>query len=175
MSNNTTSADPTLWSRIRQATGTVYGDIGTSVLYTIMEITREAVLFKHHASGGVAAAELVQTGGKDLLSRNDLLGSLSLVVWSLIFLTVKYDLIVMRGGWYICVAEFIESASRKDLCKQRCQLVGCLCSGIARGRRDHHAADQYVRRIRAPRSPDLARLDADLLGRSVQGSMAWDE
>jgi KUP system potassium uptake protein len=40
---------------------------------------------------------LVQTGGKDLLSRNDLLGSLSLVVWSLIFLTVKYDLIVMRA------------------------------------------------------------------------------
>ncbi|MFN7737195.1 MAG: KUP/HAK/KT family potassium transporter [Pirellula sp.] len=97
MSNNTTSADPTLWSRIRQATGTVYGDIGTSVLYTIMEITREAVLFKHHALGEEAAADLVQSGGKDLLSRNDLLGSLSLVVWSLIFLTVKYDLIVMRA------------------------------------------------------------------------------
>ena len=28
---------------MREATGTVYGDIGTSVLYTLMEITRETV------------------------------------------------------------------------------------------------------------------------------------
>ena len=35
----------TLWNRIRQATGTVYGDIGTSVLYTVMEITRERLSF----------------------------------------------------------------------------------------------------------------------------------
>lgn len=88
--------DPTLWPRIRQATGTVYGDIGTSVLYTIMEITRETILLKHHATGNHSAADMVAEGGK-LLSENELLGSLSLVFWALIFLTIKYDLIVMRA------------------------------------------------------------------------------
>lgn len=88
--------DPTLWPRIRQATGTVYGDIGTSVLYTTMEMTRETILLKHHAAGGHSAAELVAQGG-DLLTRSELLGSLSLVFWALIFLTVKYDLIIMRA------------------------------------------------------------------------------
>ena len=39
-----------LWNRMRQATGTVYGDIGTSVLYTVMEITRETVLIKNQLS-----------------------------------------------------------------------------------------------------------------------------
>ena len=79
--------DPTLWPRIRQATGTVYGDIGTSVLYTTMEMTRETILLKHHAAGGHSAAELVAQGG-DLLTRSELLGSLSLVFWALIFLTI---------------------------------------------------------------------------------------
>src|SRR4051812_43128215 len=37
-----------LFTRMREATGTVYGDIGTSVLYTVMEITRETVTLKHH-------------------------------------------------------------------------------------------------------------------------------
>ncbi|MCY3000017.1 MAG: KUP/HAK/KT family potassium transporter [Planctomycetota bacterium] len=85
-----------LWPRIRQATGTVYGDIGTSVLYTIMEITREAVLLRNHHLGHAAAASLVASGG-DLLSKNDLLGELSLVFWALIFLTAKYDLMIMRA------------------------------------------------------------------------------
>jgi len=89
--------DPTLWPRIRQATGTVYGDIGTSVLYTTMEITRETILLKHHAAGNHSASDLIAEGGKDLLTQGELLGSLSLVFWALIFLTVKYDLIVMRA------------------------------------------------------------------------------
>ena len=83
------------WHRIRQATGTVYGDIGTSVLYCIMEITREAVLLKHHHSDEIVA-QLKATGGK-LLDRTEHLGSLSLVFWALIFLTVKYDLMIMRA------------------------------------------------------------------------------
>ena len=33
---------------MREAAGTVYGDIGTSVLYTTMEITRETIRLKHH-------------------------------------------------------------------------------------------------------------------------------
>ncbi len=85
-----------LWHRIRQATGTVYGDIGTSVLYTVMEITRETILLKHHHLGHEQAAALVLVGG-DLLTRSEILGGLSLVIWALIFLTVKYDLIIMRA------------------------------------------------------------------------------
>src|SRR4051812_11430433 len=81
------------WLRVRQATGTVYGDIGTSVLYTIMEITREAVLLKHHHSPAIV--EQLKSEGGALLSRADHLGSLSLVFWALIFLTVKYDLMIM--------------------------------------------------------------------------------
>ena len=83
------------WHRVRQATGTVYGDIGTSVLYCIMEITREAVLLKHHHS--LEIVEQLKSQGGDLLSRSDHLGSLSLVIWALIFLTVKYDLMIMRA------------------------------------------------------------------------------
>lgn len=83
-------------NRVRQATGTVYGDIGTSVLYTVMEITRETILLKHHHLGHEQAAALVLAGG-DLLSRSEMLGGLSLVIWALIFLTVKYDLMIMRA------------------------------------------------------------------------------
>ncbi len=82
--------------RVRQATGTVYGDIGTSVLYTVMEITREAILLKNHHLGHDAATALVMQGG-DLLARGELLGTLSLIFWALIFLTVKYDLLIMRA------------------------------------------------------------------------------
>ena len=96
MSKIAQSSQPPLWPRIRQATGTVYGDIGTSVLYTIMEITREAVLLRNHHLGHAAAATLV-AGGGNLLSKNDLLGELSLVFWALIFLTAKYDLMIMRA------------------------------------------------------------------------------
>lgn len=87
----------TLWVRVREATGTVYGDIGTSVLYTIMEITREAVHLKNHHLPEEQVAELIKSGGANLLARNDLLGALSLVFWALIYLTVKYDLLVMRA------------------------------------------------------------------------------
>ncbi len=74
-----------LWHRLRQATGTVYGDIGTSVLtYTGMEITRETILLKNHDLGHEAATELVLAGG-NLLSKSEILGGLSLIIWALIF------------------------------------------------------------------------------------------
>lgn len=75
--------------------GTVYGDIGTSVLYTLMEITRETVSLKHHVHGRELTA-LLATGGR-LVTPGDTLGGLSLIFWALIFLTIKYDLLVMRA------------------------------------------------------------------------------
>ncbi|QEH38123.1 potassium transport protein Kup [Aquisphaera giovannonii] len=84
-----------LFTRLREATGTVYGDIGTSVLYTFMEIIRETVALKRHAHGD-DLAEILGPGG-DLITRTEALGGLSLVFWALIFLTIKYDLIVMRA------------------------------------------------------------------------------
>lgn len=99
-SESSSRVDPhprSLWVRIREATGTVYGDIGTSVLYTIMEITREAIRLKNHHLPEEQLVALLQQGGNDLLSRNELLGGLSLVYWALIFLTVKYDILVMRA------------------------------------------------------------------------------
>lgn len=94
--SHSSSKSPTLWSRIREATGTVYGDIGTSVLYTVMEITRETVLLKHNELTSAEAAALVATGGK-LLTEPEILGGLSLIYWALIFLTIKYDLLIMRA------------------------------------------------------------------------------
>ncbi len=85
-----------LLTRMREATGTVYGDIGTSVLYTVMEITRETIRLKHRIEDEEQLKALVEKGG-DLLTRREALGSLSLVFWALLFLTVKYDVFVMRA------------------------------------------------------------------------------
>ncbi|WP_254053946.1 KUP/HAK/KT family potassium transporter [Singulisphaera sp. GP187] len=84
-----------LFTRMREAMGTVYGDIGTSVLYTLMEITRETISLKHNVHGEHLTA-LLEPGGA-LVSRGEALGGFSLVFWALIFLTVKYDLIMMRA------------------------------------------------------------------------------
>ena len=63
----------------------------------MMEITREAIHLKHHHLPEDELSALIAQGGTDLLGRNDLLGGLSLIFWALIFLTVKYDLLVMRA------------------------------------------------------------------------------
>lgn len=80
---------------MREATGTVYGDLGTSVLYTTVEMVRETVRLKHSASEEALPAMLA--AGGDLISRDEALGSLSLVFWALIFLSVKYDAVIMRA------------------------------------------------------------------------------
>jgi KUP system potassium uptake protein len=85
-----------LWQRMQQSIGTVYGDIGTSVLYTIMEITRETILLKHHGRSDEEVVAMLASGGQ-LLESNEILGGLSLVFWALIFLTVKYDILIMRA------------------------------------------------------------------------------
>src|SRR3954454_1130330 len=81
---------------MREATGTVYGDIGTSVLYTIMEITRETIRLKHGVEDEAEMAALIEKGG-DLVTADEALGGVSLVLGALIFLTIKYDLLVMRA------------------------------------------------------------------------------
>jgi KUP system potassium uptake protein len=85
-----------LFTRMREAMGTVYGDIGTSVLYTVVEMTRETVRLKHGGGTHEHVLEMLEKGG-DLIDRSEALGSLSLVLWALIFLTVKYDLLIMRA------------------------------------------------------------------------------
>src|SRR3954462_9689898 len=85
-----------LLTRMREATGTVYGDIGTSVLYTVMEITRETIRLKHHFRGEEQVTALLRDGGP-LVTASEALGGLSLVFWALIFLTIKYDLLIMRA------------------------------------------------------------------------------
>jgi len=81
---------------MREATGTVYGDIGTSVLYTLMEMTRETIRLKRDTLDERRVTALVEAGGR-LLTDGEALGGLSLVFWALVFLTIKYDLIVMRA------------------------------------------------------------------------------
>ena len=84
-------------TRMREATGTVYGDIGTSVLYTLMELTRETIRLKRHEADTRHVDALIEAGGRGLLTDSEALGGLSLVFWALVFLTVKYDLFVMRA------------------------------------------------------------------------------
>ncbi|MFN7706590.1 MAG: KUP/HAK/KT family potassium transporter, partial [bacterium] len=86
-----------LFTRIREAAGTVYGDIGTSVLYCVMELTRETIKLNNHSLPAEQVAGMIATGGPNLVSPNEALGCLSLVFWALIFLTVKYDLLIMRA------------------------------------------------------------------------------
>ncbi len=99
VSDSTISPQPrkSMWTRVREATGTVYGDIGTSVLYTVMEITRETIRLKHGNKSSDEFAAMMELGGPGLIEAPELLGGLSLVFWALIVLTVKYDLLVMRA------------------------------------------------------------------------------
>src|SRR5262245_7472473 len=88
--DNSLSPEPpvSLLKRMREAAGTVYGDIGTSVLYTTMEITRETVILKHHHLPREEQLAHLANGGQ-LLTPTEAMGGLSLVYWALIFLTVK--------------------------------------------------------------------------------------
>jgi KUP system potassium uptake protein len=73
-----THSKTSFWALALGSVGVVYGDIGTSPLYAF----REAV---NAASGGVVTREIV-------------LGVLSLIVWSLIIVvTLKYILILLRA------------------------------------------------------------------------------
>ncbi len=77
LTSDATTADPMRRALVIGALGVVYGDIGTSPIYTLRECLK--------AAGGSTSAEVV-------------LGLLSLVFWALmIVVTVKYVLFVMRA------------------------------------------------------------------------------
>ena len=86
-----------MFTKIREASGTVYGDIGTSVLYTVMELTRETIRLKYHHLPVDQVNTMIADGGHNLVTANEAIGSLSLIFWALVFLTVKYDLLIMRA------------------------------------------------------------------------------
>ena len=86
-----------MFTKIREASGTVYGDIGTSVLYTVMELTRETIKLKNHHMPKEELDALLASGGTGLITPAEAIGSLSLIFWALVFLTIKYDLLIMRA------------------------------------------------------------------------------
>jgi KUP system potassium uptake protein len=85
------------FTKVREASGTVYGDIGTSVLYTVMELTRETIKLKYEHLPKDQINALIANGGQGLITANEAIGSLSLIFWALVYLTVKYDLLIMRA------------------------------------------------------------------------------
>ena len=77
--NPSTGAHPVSASAILTALGIVFGDLGTSPLYTV------SVTLKASSSGGTVAPEAV-------------LGIVSLIFWSLIVvISIKYALLIMRA------------------------------------------------------------------------------
>ena len=76
--HSSTSAKARFWALALGSVGVVYGDIGTSPLYAL----REALF--HAQEGGV--------------TREEVLGVTSLLLWALIFIvTCKYVLFLMRA------------------------------------------------------------------------------
>ncbi|MFM2094311.1 MAG: hypothetical protein RIS70_1435 [Planctomycetota bacterium] len=85
-----------MFTRMREALGTVYGDIGTSVLYTIMEVTRDTVRLRNPDQSEESLLDAISTGTASI-SLEDALGGLSLIFWALVYLSVKYDVLIMRA------------------------------------------------------------------------------
>ena len=145
----------TLFTRMREATGTVYGDIGTSVLYTVMEITRETVRLKHNVEDEERLARMLNEGGK-LVSDQEAIGGLSLVVWALIFLTVKYDLLIMKAdnhgeGGTFALWGLLKGATAQCFRHYPGRLPRRGGGRPARGRRSDHAPHQHAGGLRTAR------------------------
>ena len=85
-----------MFTRMREALGTVYGDIGTSVLYTIMEVTRDTVRLRNPDQSEESLLDAISAGTASI-SMEDALGGLSLIFWALVYLSIKYDVLIMRA------------------------------------------------------------------------------
>jgi KUP system potassium uptake protein len=100
------------------ATGVVYGDIGTSPLYTIREI---------FSSGGVP------------LSHDNIIGAVSAVFWALMLVvTVKYVFLVMRAdnrgeGGIIALLAMTIASTRSRLMRHRLLILGALGAALFYG------------------------------------------
>ncbi len=101
------------------AIGVVYGDIGTSPLYTIKEI---------FGSGGVPLTEA------------NIVGAISAVFWALMLVvTIKYVLLVMRadnrgeGGIMALLAMTVATAGSRPAMKKRLLLLGAFGAALFYG------------------------------------------
>src|SRR5437660_12033251 len=81
-SAHATHAPASIWALTLGSVGVVYGDIGTSPLYAFRE----------------AAAAAAAAGDAGIVSREVVLGVLSMILWALIVVvTIKYVLILLRA------------------------------------------------------------------------------
>lgn len=119
MTSNTTR-NSTLTALTVGAIGVVYGDIGTSPLYTIKEI------FSSHT--GIA------------LNTPNILGAISSVFWALMLVvTLKYVILVLRadnrgeGGIMALAALAISSAGRNQARKRTLLLIGAMGAALFYG------------------------------------------
>jgi KUP system potassium uptake protein len=88
-----------LWKLVLGCIGVVYGDIGTSPIY--------------------AMRESLHAAGRDGLTRAEVIGVISLLIWTLILIvTVKYVLLIMRAdnrgeGGTLSLVALVQQALRK--------------------------------------------------------------
>lgn len=134
-------------SRILESTGTVYGDIGTSVLYTVMEITREAIHLKYHVPRTDLDSYIADQGGVGLLTTNEIVRKFEFDFWALIVLTIKYDLVMRaddRGeGGDFALWSLLRGHTAKVFGFTFLSYLVVTAASL-RGGRDHYSSDQYV-------------------------------
>ena len=120
------------------AIGVVYGDIGTSPLYTVKEVFAPA-----HRRGARCTRNLI--------------GAVSCIFWALMLVvTLKYVMLILRAdnrgeGGVLALTALAAQAVRRPAAAAPC----CCCSGRARRhavlrRQRHHAGDLGARRDGGP-------------------------
>ena len=118
------------------ALGIVYGDLGTSPLYTLQAVVG--------ATGGHFSSEVA-------------LGTLSLIFWALtITISVKYCLFVMRRQSRRRRHPCADVNDRRELVRRRARphRHGVVRSGVALRRRHHHTGDLGTERPRRAQRRD---------------------
>jgi KUP system potassium uptake protein len=116
------TANPMRRALVLGALGVVYGDIGTSPIYTLRECLKTA--------GGGNATEVV-------------LGLLSLVFWALIIVvTAKYVLLVMRAdndgeGGIMALLSLAAHSENEERRRTALIMIGCERRSILRRWHDH--------------------------------------
>ena len=124
-------ARASFWTLALGSLGVVYGDIGTSPLYAF----REAII----AASGPQHYEGIRLGHEELV-RGNVLGVLSLILWSLIIIvTLKYVLILLRadnngeGGTLTLMALASRSVARVTKVASFVALLGIVSAALFYG------------------------------------------